>query len=833
MTRTTFTVSRAAEFFSEKELEMQMGAGRYHWLPMLLKELIDNALDACEGAGVVPSIKISTTDDTITVSDNGPGIPASTVEKSLDYLSRTSSNNLWISPTRGQLGNALKCLYAAGYVANGKGSVVITAQGVRHTITVGFDEIQQEPTLSHDTETVEASNGTSVQFLWSDDNDGWARARAWRIGLFNPHAFIEVNGDTLVAPQSDRDFCFSKWKPDARIPVSWFYRHQFKALLCAHINASPEMYVRDFIKLFAGMSSTWAQSAVLDDLRLQRISIKDAFTRDGEVHDALVEQLHDVIDSYCGEPPKAKRLGTIGKGVLSRLEQLFDVRPDSGAYAKVAVEDHCRPFVAEAWFGASDNCDTGRELVYGINNSIVSVAPSDLIREVLADNLIDSGDPVTVVLHLVCPGFHYVDRGKSRIAFSDEQEQTITTVLTKVCKKWKSVKSRLRRDQRASQRELERLSQKSTTSAKEAAWAVMEDAYLKASGNGAYPANARQVMYAARGAIQELTGKPLSDQYFTQTLLPDFQIENPELTASWDVVYDDRGHLVEPHTGRNIPLGTVNVRQYVNGWTDPQVGDVELSVPLAISTSGPAGCYSAAIFIEKEGFTALFDKARTRDLFDVAIFSTKGMSNTASRQLVDKLSSQGVPIFLLHDFDAAGMTIARTIRSDSRRYKFDSEPEVIDLGLRLEQAMGMDLESEEFQWPARQKQDPTDNLKNCGATPDELAFLVEGQKGGRWTGKRIELNAMTAPQFVEFVHGELEAQGISKVLPDEDTLSAAFQHVCRRNALKVKIDELFQRAESDDQIFTTPDDLRDQVLELIEGTDLNWKDAVIEIAENS
>ena len=168
MTRTTFTVSRAAEFFSEKELEMQMGAGRYHWLPMLLKELVDNALDACEGAGVVPFIKISTTHDTITVNDNGPGIPASTVEKSLDYLSRTSSNNLWISPTRGQLGNALKCLYAAGYVANGKGSVVITAQGVRHTITVGFDEIQQEPTLCHDTETVEASNGTSVQFLWSE-----------------------------------------------------------------------------------------------------------------------------------------------------------------------------------------------------------------------------------------------------------------------------------------------------------------------------------------------------------------------------------------------------------------------------------------------------------------------------------------------------------------------------------------------------------------------------------------------------------------------------------------------------------------------------------------
>ena len=37
MTRATFTVPRAAEFFSEKELQMQMGASRSYWLPMLLK----------------------------------------------------------------------------------------------------------------------------------------------------------------------------------------------------------------------------------------------------------------------------------------------------------------------------------------------------------------------------------------------------------------------------------------------------------------------------------------------------------------------------------------------------------------------------------------------------------------------------------------------------------------------------------------------------------------------------------------------------------------------------------------------------------------------------
>jgi len=79
MTRTTFTVSRAAEFFFEKELQMQMGAGLTAGLPMLRKALIDNPLDASKGAGALSYIEITATDVSISVSDNGPGIPANTV----------------------------------------------------------------------------------------------------------------------------------------------------------------------------------------------------------------------------------------------------------------------------------------------------------------------------------------------------------------------------------------------------------------------------------------------------------------------------------------------------------------------------------------------------------------------------------------------------------------------------------------------------------------------------------------------------------------------------------------------------------------------------------
>ena len=48
---------------------------------------------------------------------------------------------------------------------------------------------------------------------------------------------------------------------------------------------------------------------------------------------------------------------------------------------------------------------------------------------------------------------------------------------------------------------------------------------MKASANGTLPANARQIMYAARPYIQANADRPLGsrfDQYFTQTLLPDY-----------------------------------------------------------------------------------------------------------------------------------------------------------------------------------------------------------------------------------------------------------------------------------------------------------------------
>jgi len=77
----------------------------------------------------------------------------------------------------------------------------------------------------------------------------------------------------------------------------------------------------------------------------------------------------------------------------------------------------------------------------------------------------------------------------------------------------------------------------------EAANEVMEECYMKVSDNNTLPANVRQIFYVARPLIEQQTDKPLNYSYFSQTLVPSFVNEHGQ---DWDVVYDDRGHFMEP-----------------------------------------------------------------------------------------------------------------------------------------------------------------------------------------------------------------------------------------------------------------------------------------------
>lgn len=84
LNRETFETSRELEYFTDKELTAQIGQDVEYWPIAILRELIDNALDACETSGVAPALEITTADDVIGVTDNGPGIPRATIGEVLE-----------------------------------------------------------------------------------------------------------------------------------------------------------------------------------------------------------------------------------------------------------------------------------------------------------------------------------------------------------------------------------------------------------------------------------------------------------------------------------------------------------------------------------------------------------------------------------------------------------------------------------------------------------------------------------------------------------------------------------------------------------------------------
>src|SRR5260370_37022761 len=77
--RATLKTSRQLDFFSEKELTAQTGHPKRDWPLVLLKELLDNALDAAEDGGIATKIAVMLDANGITYCDTGTGLPAKTV----------------------------------------------------------------------------------------------------------------------------------------------------------------------------------------------------------------------------------------------------------------------------------------------------------------------------------------------------------------------------------------------------------------------------------------------------------------------------------------------------------------------------------------------------------------------------------------------------------------------------------------------------------------------------------------------------------------------------------------------------------------------------------
>lgn len=782
MERTMFETSRAAEYFDARELQAQTGQPRYEFATVVLKELLDNALDAAETAGVAPEVNVEVSAVggliTLTVTDNGCGIPAKTIHKILNFNTRTSDKAAYRTPTRGAQGNALKTVLGIPQALGGTEPVVITAHGVRHSIRAWIDPAGVLR-IEHGEEQVNGQYGSGTQVQLSvpaEDQDFYPEHWTQAFALFNPHLLVKtgVSGSLSYRANTDEDKISDSYHPTASFPGEfrkflptdlpsphWYDLSSFKKLIFSHIadthNGGEDPLLRDFVRTFRGLSASAKAKSVCD--RFPDIKRLSGFER----HEELVGKLLSFIQTEA-QPPKPTILGLVGKEHFqAHFEERYGIK--RFWYKKTTAEVDGTPFAFEV---AVAETEVSNGLFTGVNFSPTFDDPlSDTglkteeftaygIEGFLEDAHASPYDNnIVVAAHLVTPAPEFLDRGKTRLKVHGTVASAISEAMWGATKTLYKEEEKRRRDaarQAKAARNRQRNPEDREPSLKDAVFAVLEEAVEKATGGGSLPTSARNLYYQVRPLIQLYTSKELEYTYFSQDLLTQYQEEHAPIEGLY---YDPRGILYEPHTGEAVPLGTREVDAY----------------------TFPVLLYDKILYVEKKGLWPILQQVRLAERYDMAVVAAEGYASSAARVLfANAETDRDYQLFVLHDADPHGYNIARTLREETARmpgYSVD----VIDLGLGLEEALDMGLQEEEF---TRKKKLPESLLPRLSET--EFAYFKGRPAGPKsWICKRIELNAMTSPQLVEYIERKLEeAESRGKVVPLEGELPGLTDEAARQ-----------------------------------------------------
>ncbi len=763
MSREAFTLNRQLEFFTESELAKQLGHQRHWWQAVLVAELIDNALDHCEEFGILPNISVIVRSDSISITDNGRGIPAEVVANMVDFESRTSSRLNYACPTRGAQGNAAKCLFALPYVINGsRGSVEIDAAGVCHKIVATMDTIARTPVIEHTTETGKVQIGTSIKVDLPCTMDDLGIDRIVSLigeyALFNKHANFHLDQFGECFDWKRSSDTISKWTAKNPDPAHWHDLESFKNLMAACIQLDRQRgesrTVREFIRQFAGLKRSDTIAIVLNDTGLARCDLSSFVSTDGVDHVRAEALLYAM--QHATEAPKPIKLGVIGR---EHIQAAF-----GGAVEYKRIQGTCQrglPFIVETAFCESDG--EGLQLSTGVNFSVDVRSPAhDNIDRLLSELRVDEDSFTKVLLHITTPRVQYSNRGKTEIETCSLIDDAVEQALKSVTK---SYTARMKaQDRDASQREKQALKSDrlGKISLKEAVFRVLEESIEGASAQGKTKFDARSHFYRVRPMVQQYTSAELTQKYLDNVI------------DDWEMIHgiidmrtrDPRGFLLEPHTGKQIPLGTTQVEEYEIPWH----------------------LYHTVIYVEKKGLLPLFQFGEIGEKYDAAIICAEGCAVRAAQTFMDTAANgRSMKIFVFHDADPAGYGIAKAIGANSGAHKFDFE--IIDAGLHLEEALQMGLETETF---TRNKS----LQKNITFTKKELELFTgeqrrctrkNGKSGWQWVGcQRVELNALSAypERFVDWVESKLKKHGAAKKLvPASKVLQSQVEAVYRNERL--------------------------------------------------
>lgn len=709
-------------------------------LPLVVaKELADNALDA--GTHVAVGLCGS---NGFYVADDGPGLPVSTPQELAALFSirrPLTSSKLWRLPTRGALGNGLRVV--AGVVLATGGTLTVTSRG---------QVVQLTP--QEDGSTVAEIVGTAV-------------ATGTRVDVHLGPA-LQVDASTLAYVNLACILAEGGETYKGKTSPHWYDGDSFFELL----QASGSRPVREVVAHLDGC--TGAKAGLVAAAFLGRTAC--SLTRDDAELLLGAARVH-------ARRVNPERLGRIGP----RLAVGAAYATSAGTLTMKAARGHLDailPCIVEAWIEPQAPAEADRRVsfVTCVNKTPVT-SPlhathdrKDAVLYIHGDDLyirakVGRSAPRRVSLNIQTPYMPLTSDGKAPDLSSFKP--LIIEVIEKAARRVHAAQSR---------------PVTPTRGVKESTLAHLAEAVAQASSGGRYRFSQRQLFYVVRPFIAAETGQEPNYETFTSNLT-DYEEKCGRIA---DLYRDPRGTLYHPHTGEEIPVGTLAVEQY----------------------SRPDWTFNKILYCEKEGFFSILKSELWPERHDCALLTSKGQASRAAKDLLDLLGEgdEELDFYCIHDADAAGTMIYQALQQETKTRK-GRKVRIINLGLEPWEALDMGLAQEKVTYGKRQ---PVAGYVSHYAPDEPWADWLQTH--------RVELNAMTTATFLTWLDSKMETHGHGKIIPPPPVLRAQFirdvrsdlrERIAERVLAEANVPQLVNDAysEIEPSIFHATGDLAEHVRE--------------------
>lgn len=753
------------DYFTEEGLVKKIGLSKSWWNDVIMKELIDNALDSIEPLSN-KCVSIVRSINGLGIFDNGEGISCDIIKTGIyDFYYFVSGKRDYITASRGKQGNGLKTIISICFINKWRifwhTSEGILLEGIinANSVEYGMLDIKFKEIGKTDKHGVEI-----VGFNICEKN--YYTSYIYYYGVCNPDVLFELNyfGEDYYKEPTKEATDKSK-----NISLSYYDYATYKK------------FIRGFVHDTQYENLTYKQ--LLDEYFGTRI--KNASHIKGKIKDINFESKEFINDFLELKKLQQSKRYTLLKNQIIGLENVINTNMIiEDSESNIGLNDKIIPCIIEfsvqkntlkseikeknktkiqCYINNSITYKDGRSICFNGGNYKVGNKKEEYAYDL--ETLLYGYGNFTFVFHIISPYLKFLDAGKTEIDISSFFNELLEKLNKAIAKENRTFSFENKKpNNRAIMRD------------------YVTEAFNKASNNGRYAITARQIWYKMR-EIAPIIEKKNTYSDFTQNILTEWIDANPECEDK--VNFSDRGNFYID--GSQMGLGTANVRNFINTLgrasnTFDCYGGVSNTMHIEDNFNLEYK-YDKVLYIEKTGFDAIFKAEKVSEKYNMIIVSGQGFSTRAAKNLLYEVQQRGLKLYCLHDLDISGVFIFNSFSNVNMKFKYEIPIE--DLGVTFEDVKKYGIEPELVEI----KKEDTKKLESL---PYEYQKFFDA--GSMY--RRVELNAFTTEQMLEILDRKLSAINNLPTINLEESLNVDHNAIKQAAFMRVMADRYKDKLDS-------------------------------------